>query len=242
MKVRRWRWLSSVDMLIKLSDNSVQLNDVISMPFRCESGPMSIFRRLRIDPFLAALVLIPVVATLFPVRNGAAEALDTSTIAAICLLFFLHGAKLAPAQTAAGFAQWRFQLLVLGSTFIVFPLLGLLITLAPTSVLSPALATGFLFLCILPSTVQSSIAFTSVARGNVALAVSSASISNVLGVVITPVLAALLIGSQVHITPESILGIFGQLVVPFVAGQLLHRHIGEWLGRHRVLVSIVDQG
>lgn len=70
----------------------------------------------------------------------------------------------------------------------------------------------------------------------------NSSILNVIGVVITPVLAALLIGSQVHITPESILGIIGQLVVPFVAGQLLHRRIGNWLGRHRILVSIVDQG
>ncbi|WP_295648476.1 bile acid:sodium symporter family protein [uncultured Dietzia sp.] len=203
---------------------------------------MASLRRFRLDPFLTALVALPVIATLLPARGGVAEALDTATIAAICLLFFLHGAKLAPSQTMAGFARWRFQLLVLGSTFVVFPVLGLLITLAPESVLSPVLATGFLFLCILPSTVQSSIAFTSVARGNVALAVSSASISNVLGVVITPVLAALLIGSQVHITPESILGIIGQLVVPFVAGQLLHRRIGAWLGRHRILVSIVDQG
>lgn len=229
-------------MVIGSDDNNDHGNGVSRFSSPWDSRSVTFLAKLRPDPFLTALVVLPVIATLFPARGGVAEALDTATIAAICLLFFLHGAKLAPAQTAAGFAQWRFQLLVLGSTFVVFPILGLVITLAPTSVLSPALATGFLFLCILPSTVQSSIAFTSVARGNMALAVSSASISNVLGVVITPVLAALLIGSQVHITPESILGIFGQLVVPFVAGQLLHRHIGDWLGRHRVLVSIVDQG
>ena len=203
---------------------------------------MAFLRKVRPDPFLTALILLPVLATVLPARGGVAEALDTATIAAICLLFFLHGAKLAPSQTAAGFKRWRFQLLVLGATFVVFPILGLVITAAPSSLLSPALATGFLFLCILPSTVQSSIAFTSVARGNVALAVSSASISNVLGVIITPLLAALLIGSQVHITPESILGIVGQLIVPFVAGQLLHRRIGDWLARNKVLVSIVDQG
>jgi sodium/bile acid cotransporter 7 len=203
---------------------------------------MSIFRRLRIDPFLAALVLIPVVATLFPVRDGAAEALDTLTIAAICLLFFLHGAKLAPAQTLAGFRRWPFQLLVLIGTFVLFPAIGLLITLLPTAIISPVIATGFLFLCLLPSTVQSSIAFTSVARGNVALAVSSASVSNVLGVIVTPLLAAALLGSQVEVTPQSILEIIGELVIPFIAGQLLHRHIGSWLAKHRILVSIVDQG
>lgn len=203
---------------------------------------MHILRRLHIDPFLTALLVIPIVATLLPARGAAAGALDTATVIAICLLFFLHGAKLAPEQTLAGFRRWPFQLLVLGGTFVLFPAIGLLITLLPASIISPVVATGFLFLSLLPSTVQSSIAFTSVARGNVALAVSSASVSNVLGVIFTPMLAAALLGSQVKITPESILGIIGQLVVPFVAGQLLHRYIGSWLAEHRLLVSFVDQG
>ncbi|WP_285733557.1 bile acid:sodium symporter family protein [Nocardiopsis sp. ATB16-24] len=195
-----------------------------------------------LDPFLLLLLLLPVVATLVPARGVAAEALDHLTVVAICLLFFLHGAKLSPAETRRGFSRWRFQLLVLGGTFLVFPLLGLAIVALPSSVLSPVMATGFLFLCILPSTVQSSIAFTSIARGNVALAVSSASISNVLGVALTPLLAAILLGSTVEITAESLLGIFGQLVVPFLAGQLLHGRIGPWLKRHRPVVSVVDQG
>lgn len=195
-----------------------------------------------LDPFLLLLILLPVIATLVPARGAAADALEYITVAAICLLFFLHGAKLSPLEARRGFSRWRFQLLVLGCTFLVFPLLGLAIVALPSSVLSPVMATGFLFLCILPSTVQSSIAFTSIARGNVALAVSSASVSNVLGVVLTPLLAAILLGSTVEITTESLLGIFGQLVVPFVAGQLLHGRIGPWLKEHRRVVSVVDQG
>ena len=198
--------------------------------------------RLFLDPFLLMLLLLPVVATVLPARGMAAEALDHFTVVAICLLFFLHGAKLSPTETRRGFSQWRFQLLVLGCTFVLFPMFGLAIVALPSSVLSPVMATGFLFLCILPSTVQSSIAFTSIARGNVALAVSSASISNVLGVVFTPLLAALLLGAAVEITPESMLGIFGQLVVPFVVGQVLHRWVGPWLKEHRRIVSVVDQG
>lgn len=195
-----------------------------------------------LSPFMLLLLLLPVAATLIPARGVAAQALDHATVAAICLLFFLHGAKLSPFETRRGFSRWRFQLLVLGCTFLVFPLLGLAIAALPSSVLNPVMATGFLFLCILPSTVQSSIAFTSIARGNVALAVSSASISNVLGVVLTPLLAAILLGSTVEITPESLLGIFGQLVVPFVLGQLLHSRVGPWLKRHGRTVSVVDQG
>ena len=198
--------------------------------------------RLYIDPFLLMLVLLPVLATVLPARGIAAQALDHFTVVAIFLLFFLHGAKLSPTETRRGFSRWRFQLLVLGCTFVVFPMLGLAIVALPSSVLNPVMATGFLFLCILPSTVQSSIAFTSIARGNIALAVSSASISNVLGVALTPMLAAILLGSSVEITPESLLGIFGQLVVPFVAGQVLHRWIGPWLKEHRPIVSFVDQG
>ena len=195
-----------------------------------------------LDPFLLLLVLVPIVATLMPARGMAAEALDHLTVVAIFLLFFLHGAKLSPTETRRGFSRWRFQLLVLSCTFVVFPLLGLAIVALPSSVLNPVMATGFLFLCILPSTVQSSIAFTSIARGNVALAVSSASISNVLGVALTPLLAAILLGSTVEITPESLLGIFGQLVLPFIAGQLLHKRIGPWLKEHKRIVSLVDQG
>ncbi|MGB3699607.1 MAG: bile acid:sodium symporter family protein [Gordonia sp. (in: high G+C Gram-positive bacteria)] len=195
-----------------------------------------------LSPFLLLLIALPLVATALPARGGAADALDHLTIVAVCLLFFLHGAKLTPSDARAGFTRWQFQLVVLACTFVVFPLLGVAITLLPTSVLSPMMATGFLFLAVLPSTVQSSIAFTSIARGNVALAVSSASISNVLGVVLTPLLAGMLLGSSVQITPRSLLGIVGELVVPFVAGQLLHRRLRGFLSRHRRLVSFVDQG
>ncbi|WP_035720166.1 bile acid:sodium symporter family protein [Gordonia shandongensis] len=195
-----------------------------------------------LDPFLLLLIALPLVATVLPARGGTADALDTATIVAVCLLFFLHGAKLTPSDAKAGFTRWQFQLVVLACTFIVFPLLGIAIVHLPGSFLSPVMATGFLFLAILPSTVQSSIAFTSIARGNVALAVSSASISNILGVVLTPLLAGMLLGSSVHITPESLLGIFGELVVPFVAGQLLHSRLKGFLARHRRVVTVVDQG
>ena len=201
---------------------------------------MPLLRRL--DPFLTILLLIPVLASVLPARGTAAMVLDHGTTAAICLLFFLHGAKLAPSATLASLARWRFQLLVLAATFGLFPLLGLFLGLLPETVLSPVLATGFLFAAMVPSTVQSSITFTSVARGNVALAVGSASISNVLGVVLTPLLAVALLGSQVHITTSSIVGIIGQLVLPFVLGQLMHRRLGVWLGAHAKLVRGFDQG
>ena len=195
-----------------------------------------------LDLFIVSLLAVIVVASLLPVRGSAATAFDHLTTVAVCLLFFLHGAKLSPANAIHSFRRWRFQLLVLGFTYLAFPLLGLAMMPMRGHLLTPTLYAGVIFLCILPSTVQSSIAFTSIARGNVGLAVSSASISNVLGVLFTPLLAALLLGSEAKITAHSVLSIVVQLLVPFMIGQLLHKRIGPWLTAHKPVINIVDRG
>src|SRR3546814_16016779 len=90
-------------------------------------------------------------------------------------------------------AQWRLQLAVLATTFALFPVLGLGLVAATQSILPAALASGLMLVCVLPSTVQSSIAFTSIACGNVPAALCAASASNLVGVVLTPVLAGSLL-------------------------------------------------
>ncbi|MFE1350506.1 bile acid:sodium symporter family protein [Kitasatospora phosalacinea] len=107
---------------------------------------------------------------------------------AVALLFFLYGARLSAREALAGAGHWRLHLLVLGCTFGLFPLLGEATRLLPDAVLPPQLSTGVLFLTLLPSTVQSSIAFTSVAGGNVAAAICAATFPSLLGVVLTPLL------------------------------------------------------
>ena len=113
----------------------------------------------------------------------------------IALLFFLHGARLSRQAVIDGLTNWRLHLTVLMITFVAFPPLGLLITHLPMWVLSPTLASGVLFLCCLPSTMQSSIAFTSIARGNIAAAVCAASASNLFGILLTPLLVGTLMGA-----------------------------------------------
>ncbi|MBO0812395.1 MAG: bile acid:sodium symporter [Microlunatus sp.] len=195
-----------------------------------------------LDLFIVSLFAVIALATLLPVRGSGATVFDHLTTAAVCLLFFLHGAKLSPQNAIGSITRWRFQLLVLGFTFLLFPMIGLLLHPLRATLLTPSLYAGVLFLCVLPSTVQSSIAFTSIARGNVGLAISTASVSNVLGVVITPLLAALLLGSEVKITFGSVIKIVLELLVPFLIGQLLHRRIGHWLAVHKPVVNIVDRG
>jgi sodium/bile acid cotransporter 7 len=203
-------------------------------------------RSLVPDSFTVMLLCSVAIASVLPCQGQAAVVFGNITTLAIGLLFFLHGAKLSREAMLSGLTHWRLHLLVLASTFIMFPLLGLAIKPLATSVLPPELYVGILFLCTLPSTVQSSIAFTSVAKGNVAAAVCSASASNFAGIFITPLLVGTLIvqgaAAPGGSTLDAVLSIVKQLLLPFLAGQFLRPWIGAWVDRHKPMLKIVDQG
>ncbi|MGV4715800.1 bile acid:sodium symporter family protein, partial [Burkholderia pseudomallei] len=198
------------------------------------------------DNFTLALVGTVVLASFLPCRGEAAHAFNWATDIAVGLLFFLHGAKLSREAIVAGATHWRLHALVLLSTFALFPLLGLALKPVLTPLVTPALYAGVLFLCTLPSTVQSSIAFTSIAKGNVPAAVCSASASSLLGIFVTPALVGVMVSTQgtgATASPWSTIGaIVMQLLVPFVAGQLLRPVIGRWIERNRGVLRFVDQG
>jgi len=206
-------------------------------------NPLALLRRLRIDPYIVAILLMVVAASLLPARGVAATGLDWLTKVVIAILFFLHGAKLSREAVIAGLGHWRLHLLVLASTFAIFPLLGFAATLLPEQVLPHALSVGVLFLCCLPSTVQSSIAFTSVARGNVAAAVVSASASNLFGIALTPLLAGLLM-SRTHsggFSMSAVWSVLIQLLLPFVAGQVSRIWLAHWADRNRKILGLFDR-
>lgn len=201
-------------------------------------------RRFLPDRFTCALIITVLLASVLPCHGKAASVFNVMTDLAIALLFFLHGAKLSREAVVAGMTHWRLHLTVLGSTFVLFPLLGLLLRPVLSPLVTPALYLGVLFLCTLPSTVQSSIAFTSMARGNVPAAICAASASSLLGIFITPLLVGVMLEShgQGGMNWDSIGAIVLQLLVPFVAGQVAQRWIGRWVERKRALLSYVDQG
>jgi sodium/bile acid cotransporter 7 len=184
------------------------------------------------DPFLVLLLCTVALASLFPARGQGAHMANLVADAGIVLLFFLHGAKLSRDAILAGAKAWKLHLATLGTTFVAFPLIGL--ATQGLTALSPDLRAGLLFLTLLPSTVQSSIAFTAIARGNVAAAVVSASASNLLGIVLTPLLVALLMAKGE--------GIVFQLLLPFLAGHLLRPWIGGFVGRNKSWLGKVDRG
>lgn len=196
------------------------------------------------DDFTLALILVVIVASIFPCEGQVAVVFDRITSFAIGLLFFFHGAKLPRDAVLAGMRHWRLHLTVLACTFLMFPVLGILLKPLLMPLVTPELYLGILFLCMLPSTVQSSIAFTAVARGNVAAAVVSASASNLIGIFLTPLLVGLLVVADDanHSSIDSVISIALQLLLPFVAGQIARKWIGRWVDRHKSGLKFIDQG
>ncbi|AGP54143.1 bile acid:sodium symporter family protein [Streptomyces rapamycinicus] len=200
---------------------------------------------LPLDGFILGLIGTVALAVLLPVSGRAATVTDGATTVAVAFLFFLYGARLSTREALDGVRHWRLHLTVLVCTFVIFPALGLAARGLVPYVLTHPLYTGLLFLCLVPSTVQSSIAFTSIARGNVAAAICAGSFSSLLGVVVTPVLVALLLGgsgSGGGFSADSMIKIGLQLLAPFLAGQLLRRWIGGFISRHRAVLRLVDRG
>ncbi|HXR01423.1 MAG TPA: bile acid:sodium symporter family protein [Pseudomonas sp.] len=196
------------------------------------------------DNFTLTLVAVVIIASFLPASGQVAVGFGWLTNVAIALLFFLHGAKLSRESIIAGAGHWRLHLLVFGLTFAVFPLLGLALKPLLSPLIGNDLYMGILYLCALPATVQSAIAFTSLARGNIPAAICSAAASSLFGIFLTPLLVTLLL--NVHgeggSTLDAIIKISVQLLLPFVAGQIARRWIGAWVGRNKSWLKFVDQG
>ncbi len=199
------------------------------------------YRRIRVDWFVVAIIASAVLASLFPVRGGGIQVLDWLTKGLIFVLFYLYGVRLEPREALDGVRHWRLHLTILAFTYVVFPLIVLVARPLLHVMISPQLFLGVLWLSILPSTVQSSINFTSIAKGNVAGAIVSASLSNILGVFLTPLLAMVIMRTGgVVIEASSILDLFMQLLLPFILGQLTRRWTKDFILGHRKL-KYVDQ-
>ena len=200
-------------------------------------------RKLLPDPFILVLLATLLTATFLPASGETATLCSNISTAGVVFLFFLHGVRLPRENLIAALAHWRLHGVILAVTYLAFPLLGLAAATAFPSLLPTPLWTGLLFLCVLPSTVQSSIAFTSIAKGNIAGTVASAAASNLLGIVLTPVLLGLL--AHVHGGGISFAGIWKivlQLFVPFVSGHLLRPWLGAWAKRQNAILANIDRG
>jgi sodium/bile acid cotransporter 7 len=200
--------------------------------------------RLLPDNFTLTLIGVVTLASLLPASGQVAVGFGWLTNIAIALLFFLHGAKLSRESIIAGAGHWRLHLLVFSLTFVLFPLLGLALKPLLSPLIGNDLYMGMLYLCALPATVQSAIAFTSLARGNIPAAICSAAASSLFGIFLTPLLVTLLLNvhGEGSSTLDAILKISVQLLLPFIAGQIARRWIGNWVARNKSWLKFVDQG
>lgn len=201
-------------------------------------------KRFLPDTFTILLVATVAFASVLPIHGEPAAWFSLATNLAVALLFFMHGARLSTDVVVAGFLHWRLQSFILAITFVVFPLLGLLLGFLSPWLIPPALYLGLLYVCVLPSTVQSSIAFTSIAGGNVPAAICAASASNILGMFLTPALVTILFSASGHVgvSLDMIWKILLQLFLPFVLGQALQPFIGNWIRARKSLLAPVDRG
>lgn len=197
------------------------------------------------DWFLSGMGAAILLAWLFPAPGAAGGWLhpEILTKAGVALIFFLHGVALAFASLKAGALNWRLHLLVQLCTFLFFPLTGLLVMFLLGDHVAPGLRLGFFYLCALPSTVSSSVALTAAARGHVAGALFNATLSSLIGVVLTP----LWVGAVMKTTGQPLpvgpvmLDLVRWLVLPLVAGQLCRPWLGALAQRHKAGINVADR-
>jgi sodium/bile acid cotransporter 7 len=195
--------------------------------------------------FLVGMIGAVAMASLFPElgRTGGILHGDKLADIGIAIVFFLHGLGISMQNLKDGLSRWKVHVFVQLSTFAVFPLIWVMAYALVGNWLPKGLALGFCYLCALPSTVSSSVAMTGLARGNVPAAIFNATLSGLLGIVLTPLLVAAFAGGEGHSLPllDTVLGIARLLLLPLVLGQLLRPLLQQWHHRNKRYTNRVDR-
>jgi solute carrier family 10 (sodium/bile acid cotransporter), member 7 len=203
-----------------------------------------VLRKFLPDNFVLMLFATLFVAWIFPLSSAALPWAQNISFAGIFCLFFLHGLRLPRREVARAMLGWRLQGTMLAFTFLLMPLLGIGLSKIAAQFLPAALAAGLLYAAILPSTVQSAVSYTSLAKGNIAASVIGSALSNLSGIFLTPLLFALLLGSAsgVAIGGNVVIKIVTMLLLPFVIGQASQKWLGKWAADQRYLLTFFDRG
>jgi sodium/bile acid cotransporter 7 len=194
------------------------------------------------DPMIAVLVIATALALLLPAAGEARVIASTISNTGIFVLFLVNGMRVRRAEIARGLANWRYFGPLLLFVFGGMAIAGLGFAGLAGTMLPPLVALGFVYLGVLPSTVQSATSYTSLAHGNVALAVVGAALINIIGVFVSAPLFALLGGAGAGaIGSEAIVRIGLILVLPFVIGQLVQDKVIERIAAHRAQIVWLDR-
>lgn len=200
--------------------------------------------KYRIDGFILGLLLAIILAYFLPqgAAYGDGEPLEILSTIGVSLIFFFYGLKLSFAEIGSGLKNWRLHLFVQATTFLLFPLLILAFKPFVVTASQSDFWLSFFFLAALPSTVSSSVVMVSIARGNVPAAILNASISGLIGVLLTPIWMALFLDFQTeNVFGEVYWGLIREIIIPVVLGLILQRYFGSWARRNSAHISKFDK-
>ncbi|CAM2831636.1 bile acid:sodium symporter family protein [Rariglobus hedericola] len=201
--------------------------------------------RLKFDWFLVGMAVAVALAWVFPAAGAPGGWLHPELVnkLGVAVIFFLNGVSLSFVAMKAGASRWPVHIVVQSTTYVIFPLVGMLMMLVPSQWMAPELAIGFFYLCVVPSTVSSSVVMTAAARGNVPVAVFNATLSSVIGIFVTP----LLIGWWLHTDGAGIplgkviLDLLLWLLLPLALGQACRPWLKEWAVKNKKLINKIDR-
>ncbi|SHH05254.1 solute carrier family 10 (sodium/bile acid cotransporter), member 7 [Kaistia soli DSM 19436] len=202
-------------------------------------------RGFTIDGFLLALVAVVAIAIILPGPGATGGILHMNQVATygVGVIFFLYGLTLAPEKMKAGVKHWRLHICVQLCTFVLFPVVVLLIGTPLKGFVPPEVWIGFFYIAALPSTVSSSVAMTSLAHGNVPAAIFNATLSSLIGVFATPLLMAWFLSTSGLSMP--LLPVIGKIVLlvllPIIVGQVARHWLAGWAGRNNKQIKLADR-
>ncbi|QDO95149.1 bile acid:sodium symporter [Formosa sediminum] len=184
--------------------------------------------KFKIDRFILAIIAVIIFAYNVPQFGIEGSRFPISTISSVgfFLIFFFYGLKLSPSQIKSGLYNWKLHMLVQLSTFVLFPLIIFMCYPFVNTPEQHSFWLALLFMAALPSTVSSSVVMVSVARGNVPAAIFNASISGIIGIVITPLWVGLFMeksGTDFDYSSIYINLIIG-IIVPVILGISLQKY------------------
>ena len=195
------------------------------------------------DRFVLLLIATLALAWMLPLDGAALKVAQGVIYVGIFLLFFLHGLRLPRGEVVKAARGLRLQGAMLSFCYIAMPLAGWCIAQLAATALPEALWAGIIYLAVLPSTVQSAISYTAMGGGNVAASVVGAALSNLAGIVLTPLLVAIFIGANgIGFDASVIIKIASLLLLPFALGQMARRLLGDWASKQKAMLSLFDRG
>ncbi|WP_086618543.1 bile acid:sodium symporter family protein [Erythrobacter tepidarius] len=203
-----------------------------------------LLRRLPLlnDPMIGVLLAMTTLAFVLPATGAGREIVRHLSNAGIFVLFLVNGMRIRRSEIMRGIANWRFFAPLMLFVFGGMALAGLGLATLAAGALPPLVALGFVYLGCLPSTIQSATSYTSLAQGNVALAVVGAALINIAGVFVSAPLFALLGGGEAGaIGTEAVIRIGLILVLPFMIGQVVQDRVIERVAAQRARIAWLDR-